>query len=602
MANHASAQKSFARRMLSLLVIVAMMLSLSACGLPLDEWQEMLSSIAQNSTTIPTNGSQPTPPVDTTEPLATPPAADTQPTAGTDPTQNTTQNTDPTTSTQTPADDPAALVYTLTQTDVDEYYRLLEAFEALALVGEDMDAIDSAMNDLDAQYAFLDEQCSIALILHYSHTKDAALEKQYLDCVEICTQANDAYLQMVKRIYESDTPAKDSLFEGWTEDDFNDLLSYDEEIAALQQRNAEIGVEYRATEDDNRRIELYIEFVQNNNRIANYYGYDNYYTYSYEKVYDRDYDLDALEQMREFAQTYLVESYNGALMNFYNSFYSLGYNDQLAIEHFLYNSYDDLKHDYVSMYIDTLPGNMADALNGMLQEDSLFAAASDAKEGAFTTYIGTRSFCYFGPGYDTTTTIIHEGGHYYASLYCDLNAIPLDLAETHSQGNEWLFIRYMEDVMPHAQYEAMVDYLLYDNIAMTLICLMVDEFEQIVYSTDLTGFTAKDFDAIMNQVSLQYFPDGDVNEMLADVNNYWRMVVVDQPVYYISYAVSAVAAVSLYTVSEDDYDGAMAAYQQLCEEPLEDEGFLGNILSAGLLSPFDETFYIQLSELIGNRG
>ena len=137
---------------------------------------------------------------------------------------------------------------------------------------------------------------------------------------------------------------------------------------------------------------------------------------------------------------------------------------------------------------------------------------------------------------------------------------------------------------------------------MTLICLMVDEFEQIVYSTDLTGFTAKDFDAIMNQVSLQYFPDGDVNEMLADVNNYWRMVVVDQPVYYISYAVSAVAAVSLYTVSEDDYDGAMAAYQQLCEEPLEDEGFLGNILSAGLLSPFDETFYIQLSELIENRG
>ena len=116
------------------------------------------------------------------------------------------------------------LEYELTQSEVDAFYDLLEELEAVSLVGEDLDAIDALTAELEEMFAYLDAQNSIAMVYHYSHTLDEVLEAQYLDCVDICTEANDAYIQMVKRVYLSDSPAKDYLFEGWTEQEIAQLL------------------------------------------------------------------------------------------------------------------------------------------------------------------------------------------------------------------------------------------------------------------------------------------------------------------------------------------------------------------------------------------
>ena len=133
---------------------------------------------------------------------------------------------------------------------------------------------------------------------------------------------------------------------------------------------------------------------------------------------------------------------------------------------------------------------------------------------------------------------------------------------------------------------------------MILICLMVDEFEQIVYTTDISGYTAEDFDNLMNSVVSQYFTPEYMKENVTDVNAYWREVVVDQPVYYISYAVSVISAIDLYTVALNDFEGAAEIYRKLCEEPAIEAGFLGNITAAGLSTPFDEAFYIRLRDLV----
>lgn len=579
-------RSKFQQRLLSLLMVLAILFSMTACVTVPDGTQgstQLSGSNPSSSTQIPHTSSTMTQPT-------TVPSEPSQP------------STPVTTVPEQPVD-PDALVYTLTEEDVQIFYTLLQECEELALVGEDMEAIEEANTNLDESYAYLNAQCSIAMILHYSHTKNAELEKQYLDCVEICTKANDAYIQMARNVYLSDTPAKDALFEGWTEEDIADLLAYDEEIAKIQQRNAEIGVEYRATTSDANKINLYIEFVQNNNRIAQFYGYENYYYYAYEKVYERDYDMAALAKMRQYAKDYLAKVFPNAMMNFVHSFnQEATYADRLAVQNFLFNDYTTVGTDYVGMYIESLPEDFAQIMNNMLEHDSLFTSAEDAMPGAFTTAIGDRSYCYFGPGYAVSSTVIHEGGHYYASRFTDLNGIPLDLAEVHSQGNEWLFISFLQDKMPQKQHNALVDYLLYEDIAMTLICLMVDEFEQRVYSTDLTGFTAANFDAIMNEVSKSYYPNGSVKDDLADMNYYWRQVVVDQPVYYISYAISGVTAMSLYTVAQKDYTHAMEIYQKLCEEPVIEAGFLGNIKAAGLYTPFDKKFYQDLEALIQSRG
>jgi len=589
------------QRWISITLVLIMFFGLVGCHTePGTTTSGNLEKPTSGQTTPSTTEPQPSTTLPVTEPTD-PPTEPTEP--PTEPTEPPTQPTEPapTDPPAPPEPDPNELVYELTQEDVDEFYRLLTECETVSIAGTDMEAIEAANTALDEKYEYLNAQNSIAMILYYSDMKNQALTDQHLACVDICTSANDAYIQMVRRVYESDTPAKDALFEGWTDEDIAQLLAYDEQIATLQQRNSEIGVEYRAAVSDDVRIPLYIEFIQNNNQIAQFYGYDNYYTYAYDLVYERDYDPDELQLMRQYAKTYLAGTFDTALTNFQNTFYKLIPAQQNSIVSFLYDDYNTLDKDYVRKFLGTMPDSMETEILGMLDANSLFATAPGAMAGAFTTMIGDRSYCFFGPGYANSCTVIHEAGHYYASRYNDLNAIPLDLAETHSQGNEWLFIQYMKSNMTKSKYNAMVNYRLYNDLAMILICLMVDEFEQQVYTTDLTGFTAEDFDAIMDNICSQYFTLEYAASYLTDVNAYWRMVVVDQPVYYISYAVSSIAAIDLYTVAAEDFSTAVSIYQQLCEQPVTDAGFLGNITAAGLAGPFEESFYLELQELINSR-
>lgn len=596
MMNEKRNGKNFLRSLLCLVVMLAMLLSMVACGAdPVNT--SAPTSVPTQGTTQPSTTAQPTQPTTapttppTTAPTTVPTTAPTEPTQPTEPVQ--------TVEPIVPEPGANTLEYTLTQADVDEFYRLLSECESLSLVGEDLEAIDAATVALDESYEHMNAQCSIAAILHYSHTGNEELEQQYLDCVEICTDANDAYLQMARRVYQSDTPAKDQLFEGWTEKDIAHLMAYTEQVAQLQQRNAEIEVEYEATGSDSKKIELYLELVQNNNQIAQIYGYDNYYTYAYAEVYDRDYDPEQLELMRQYVKEYLAPAFGMAYMKFYRSFYmDAKPADQLAIQSFLFEDYNAIGKSYVESYLQIAPENLRDAITDMIRHNSVFTNAGDAMEGAFTTTIGDRSYCYFGPGYASCSTVIHEGGHYYASLYTDLGSIPLDLAETHSQGNEWLFMTYLKDVMPEKHYKAVRDYTIYNNLWIILVSLMVDEFEQQVYTSDVSTLNARKLDGMMDKIALQYFPAGNVEDSLTDMNYYWRQVVVSQPVYYISYGVSAVAAMGLYPVALEDFDAAMAIYQKLCEEPLEGASFLDNLQSVGLPGPFDESFYKDLMKII----
>lgn len=555
-------------RLLCLLLIAALLLNLVGCTKP------------QVPSTDPTGTAQTTvPTVPTTAPTTVP----TEPTV-----------TEPTVLPTEPEPEKESLEYTLTQEDVDEFYRLLTECETLAIAGEDMEAIEAISDQLDAQFELLQAQNSIAMILYYYNMADEQKEEIHLECVEICTDAQDAYMQAVRRIYLSETPAREMLFEGWTEKDIDLLLKYDERISELQQRNSKIEVDYRTAALDSVRIPLYIEFINNNNEIAKIYGYDNYYTYSYDVVYNRDYGTKEVELMRQLAKEYLTVALGKYSIKFNKNFNALSAKEQNNIVAFLYNEYSSIPVDYLGKYLDTMPGNLKQDTEYMLAYDSLFSYYSGSMSGAFTTTIADRSYCFFGADYSSVSTVVHEAGHYYASQYADLNTIPLDLAEVHSQGNEWLFLATVGNTMKSSEFNATVNYLTYNNIAMILICLMVDEFEQKVYSTDVSDFTAADFDAIMDSIVTQYFDLEYAAANLTDVNAYWRAVVVEQPIYYISYAVSVIAAMDLYNIAKEDFAAAAETYRKLCEEPLEDAGFLESISAVGLSGPFDEAFYKRL--------
>ena len=499
----------------------------------------------------------------------------------------------------------AELVYELEDSDVDLFYTLLEEAEALAMTATNGEEVDAQFEKVDEAYEYLLTQHGIAMVLYYCDLKDEAASDLYLKVTDIATEANDAYMQSARRIWLSDCPHKDILFEDWTEEELQMLEKYTDEVMRLEQRNSEIEVAYQDMQDSatmyDDMVPLYIEMVQNNNRIAEIYGYDNYYTYAYEQVYTRDYDPAAIEQMRTYVSKYLPDATQGALDQTMNTFSGLSALDQLQLNNILWNHYESGKL-YLTEYLTTLPESVQEAFLDMFNGNILLMQDTEtAMEGAFTTDLTEeRSLCFFGPGYSNVLTVLHEGGHYYGSKHATLSDIPMDLAETQSQGNEWLFVAYLENTRGGKLSEAIRSYKMYSDMTTILICVIVDEFEQAVYShPNIASLTGDDLDAIMEEVCERYGGIDLLGEIATDVQNYWRMVVVEQPVYYISYGVSAIAAMNVYTIASEDYEAGIEAYCSVVEGIDMDEGFLTNITNAGLDGPFDEEVYKALYDLFG---
>ena len=86
--------------------------------------------------------------------------------------------------------------------------------------------------------------------------------------------------------------------------------------------------------------------------------------------------------------------------------------------------------------------------------------------------------------------------------------------------------------------------------------------------------------------------------MVTNPYAYWRLVCISNPVYYISYAVSATAAINILALAEEDYDAALVAYTTLAEGVTPEDGFLGALTKAGLTTPFDEETFIKIAEVL----
>ena len=497
----------------------------------------------------------------------------------------------------------AQLEYELTDEDVENFYALLEAGEEMAMTSNDTEAVEAHFELVDEAFALMQTQHSIAMVQYYCDLKDEATSELYLACTDTLTTANDAYLQAVRRIYLAETPHNEVLFADWTEEELAMLVRYTDEVAKLEKRNAEIEVAYQDMQDSDTMyhdmVPLYIEMVQNQNRIAQIYGYDNYYTYAYDQVYGRDYEGEEIELMRTYVSNYLSEAMRDAMNQFNTGLNALSYTDRLKLSGLLMEDYAG-SQGRLKNYLASLPESTCNTMVNMFKGNVLFRGeGSGAMEGAFTTSIAEdRSICFFGPNYSDVLTIVHELGHYYGSMYGNLDDIPLDLAETQSQGNEWLFIGYLLTSSDSDMHRVARDYKLYNDLATIVICVIVDEFEERVYTHEnVANLTSDDLDAIMADVCQRYGGTNYLKSVATDIQNYWRLVVVEQPVYYISYAVSAISAMNIYTISQEDYSTAVEVYCGLIENVDTEGGFLSNIKDAGLDGPFDEDVYIAIAEM-----
>ena len=477
---------------------------------------------------------------------------------------------------------------------LDLYYEKLEQYEQAAMDG-DLAIAEALQEDYEELAYFIYDQSAVAEVLHYCNTKDEDASDLHLEMTDIIYDLADAEVLTMRRIYESDCTIKDDIFADWTEEEIEYMKNYTSEVRDIEKREEEILVDVREMDDKEKEEAIgpyYSEIVVNNNRTAEIFQYKNYYEYAYKYLRNRDYTAQEVKQLRTYAKDYCMPIYEAALERFTESFEQMSYTRQRKLRELITGDYNDT--DYLEEYLDALPEEMGEAMNGMFDGYCVFPKGAKAKEGAFTTLIGGHPFCYFSRGYKTSTTLAHEMGHYYAALHTDLMEMPLDIAEIQSQGNEWLMIVYSAEEMDEKVYQCYVDYRVANDIASVLLAVIIDEFEERVYTAEgVEDFDVKDFDKIMEEVCEGYGGIEKIEE-IADIQTAWRQVALEQPGYYISYAVSMIPSLDIFFSAADDWDAAVGIYQKLTTELDEDPTFLEALEDAGLATPFEDTLFNKL--------
>lgn len=468
-----------------------------------------------------------------------------------------------------------------------------------------IEEVDAMYQEFETAFYHLAEQRTIATIIYYCDTSDEVASARYLDTQDAFLDVNDKYNTVLREIYLN-SPYSAELFADWTEEEIQSLLDYDPTIMALRKEIEELQVEVDNLDDgakdyNDKSTALYVQIVTKNNQLAKLYGYDNYYDYATENVYDRDYKAEDLVLFREYIIEYVVPQFGKVYSDF------RGYSDlkewkRKQFLNFMQQDFDELKKNYLVMYLDSLEGTMGEGMRDVFEsKNCIFADMGTSHSTAFCTYLyeSETPFCLFGSSGQESTTLAHEIGHYYAS-YVNNDLGNYDLLETHSQGNEYLFLNYIKDELDSEAYNCIRAYQLVNACYVMIMATIIDEFEQEVYALEsVEGMTSADFDAIMTKVCEKYGGAEWVSDKLADPYAYWRMVAISNPVYYISYAISAVSATEIFYVAEEvGQDEAYTIYTTLVEGVTYEDGFLGALEIAGLGSPFEEETYEKINVIL----
>ncbi len=420
---------------------------------------------------------------------------------------------------------------------------------------------------------------------------------------------------------------KSFVFGDKTEEEIDDFIPHiesdDEKEIRLQLSNLEsdyddIMVQYENLSKDDTNYEtkksnleqqvreLYVDYVKQNQLLAQEYNYNNYMDYGYYEEHDRDYTTSESDLFSTYVSEIIYDKLE-EVTNRLDDKDELFKNDDFAA---FFKGNHTLYKKYFKAFANKMSSKYNDTYKHLWNRGYFVFADStslNSKQGAFTTYLPGSEFddpiLYFGPKYQNIMSVVHEFGHYYFYYSCNGNALlSLDLAETHSQSNELLFLDYFynesdydKDVLNNIK-----NYKLKDCLSTILLCTVIDQFEQDVYEKDVNTLSSDQFDQIMYDVCDRMGGYENIKRLVGtDPQTYWKRVVVGSPSYYISYATSLVSSLELYSICTESFNSAKNKYEKLIHYDYEEElKYLDVLDYAGLSSPFEEETFVNYINIL----
>lgn len=524
--------------------------------------------------------------------------------------------------------------YTLTETDYNKYVGYYNRMVAnVNNASTDADEFYINMIDFGNGLNHVYEQNDIASVLYNVSGDSTDYDTSttwYYDLlnkyVDIIVKANSSTNTAIKNGLSENVDSEDiqyALGEGT-----GNASKIQEEIDnILSQYNNEITSESPNT---TTIAGLYEQLVNKNNQLAVLYGYDNYMTYAYKNVYNRNYTPTQTKAMSAFVKQYIVPLYTSINAKFETAYNALDSNDATDADINLYNGlifdslftkttskyFDEVKDaiDLISNYFKYLDSSndvmFYDAVEDLFKNGNYFVGQV---EGAFTYYMPQvgNTILYFdntdyGEGYyhcySNSFTFVHEFGHYYENVHnltkSGERPLSFDFCETQSQGNEMMFLAWLGSNTTASKGYNAVKYSQLANMLQTVLnATAIDEFEQAVYTGSYEGYTTlnkNNYQDLYDTICTKYGINDKENG-----NTYWMGVCFDNAAYYISYAMSALPSIEIYAKAVDKDGGvdvARTAYLTLFTNASTDYNTV--LAAAGLHNAFEEALYTELTNAI----
>lgn len=302
---------------------------------------------------------------------------------------------------------------------------------------------------------------------------------------------------------------------------------------------------------------IFKELVSLRNEFAVLRGYDDYVSYADAIEYSRDYTDAEITLLHKN-----VKKVSREFVPLYYKFYESTEEDLPIM------SNDELL-DTLCKYSDEMCSTAGDAA-AMLMNENLYSIGmgKSRQPGAYTIYLPKvgRPFIFItnDDNDNPLPSLTHEFGHFTEDLndnrsnsLTDKDSI--DLAEIASNGCECLMSHYYDEMFPEQADQARKEIIteLMENVIYGCI---EDEFQRTVYRN--TDLTLKDINSLYAKINAEY----GIGYGGQDYS--WEFVthMFEQPMYNISYAVSGLAALQIWSESNSDFEGAVKTWEKFLKE------------------------------------
>ena len=256
-------------------------------------------------------------------------------------------------------------------------------------------------------------------------------------------------------------------------------------------------------------------------------------------------------------------------------------------------------------YAPQLSDSIAESV-GRLFDGHLYTVVrgDDCYDGSFTVNLPSEHsammYLYFYDDFTDLTTAVHEFGHFNSEWDCQtpvlLQQNCVDLAEVQSQGMEVLFTLFYDDFL-HDDAKTAEQLALFGLMDAVVSGLCVGRFEAAVMEQADT-LNPEDVLALYRR----YCTSCGVALELYEITHLY-----EQPGYYVSYGVSALAALQLYVQLQTNPEAAIRSYEKLCEcsaisgeyrfrQAMQECG-MADVFAAGQVTALSQQLNARLNEL-----